>query len=93
MKLSALAQRSFDLFSLESEPPQVKLVNDKGTSLEITYNEYIEIFYRLMNVGRIAHTMRISPKSLNNSYMFTKGGTLIMMNFSKNSRGATHHQD
>jgi len=75
---------------LESESLQVKLVNDKGISFEMSCDEYIKIFNRLMNVGRIAHPMRISPKSLNNSSMFTKVGTFIIMNFSKNSRGVKH---
>jgi len=58
VKLSPLLlQISFDFFALESEPPQVKLVNAKGISFKMSYNEYIEIFNRLMNAGRIVHLL------------------------------------
>jgi len=33
---------------LESRPPQVKLMNDKGIFLEISYDKYIEIFSRVL---------------------------------------------
>ena len=84
MKLSPLlAQRSFDFFLLENEPTQVKLMNGKGIFFEMTSIHYIEIFNRLMNVGRIAHPIRVSLKSFNNFYMFKKVNTLGIMNFLK----------
>jgi len=70
---------------LESGPPQVKLVNDKRISFVMSYDEYSEIFKGLMNVGRIAFPIRVSPKSFNNSYMFKKGGTLSTESFLKHN--------
>jgi len=58
-------------------------VNDKGVSFRMSHNEYIEIFHKLMNVGRISHPIRVSPKPLNNPYMFKKGGTSNTMCFLK----------
>ena len=82
VKLSpALAQRLFDSFPLKSESLQVKLVNDKRIPFEMSYHEYIEIFNRLINVGKIFRPIGVSPKSFNNSYMFKKGCTLRIMSF------------
>ena len=62
--LPLLAQRSFTSFPLKSEPPQVKLVNDKEISLGLSYDDYIETFNSLMNVGWHVHPIRVSSKSL-----------------------------
>ena len=42
-----------------------------------------EIFNGLMNVGRIAHPIRVSPKSFYGTYVFEKGVTLSTISFVK----------
>ena len=84
MKVSPLlSQRSFDLFPLKSESSKVKLVIDKRIYFEISCDEYIKIFKKLINTGKIFHVIGVSPKSFNNSYIFKKGGILSIMSFLK----------
>ena len=58
-------------------------MNDKGISFRMSYNKYIKIFHKPMNVGRISHPIKVSPKCLNVPYMFKKGGTSNTMCFLK----------
>ena len=64
-------------------PPRVKLGNDKGISFVMIYSEYIKIFNRLFNVGRIVYPIRVPPKSFDNSCMFKKCGAHSTINFLK----------
>ena len=50
--------------TLESEPPQVKVVNDKRISLEMSSDKYIEICNRLMNIGRLFTPLEYPLKHL-----------------------------
>ena len=82
MKLSPLlAQKQFNSFALESKSPQVMLMNDKDIPLRLSCDDYIKTFNSLMNVRRIVHSIRISPKGFNSSYNFKKGGTLSSLSF------------
>ena len=59
-------------------------MNDKEISLDMSWDEYIGIFNRLMNIRRIAYPIRGSPKAFNNSFMVEKSSTLIsIMSFLK----------
>ena len=77
MKLSPLLiQRSFNSFALESESPQVKLVNDKEIPPELSCDNYIETFNSLVNVGRTVHPIRVSLKASTTS-MFLRSVVLL----------------
>ena len=47
----------------------------------MSYNEYIEMFNRCFNVGRIVHPIKVSPNSFDDSCMFKKCGTPSTINF------------
>ena len=58
-------------------------MNDKEISLGLSYDDYIETFNNLMQVGRILYPNGVSLKGFNNSYVFKKGGNLNKMSFLK----------